>query len=210
MRLAKIALTGIPVIMFGVLIGASAPQPEPECVKAEKWVASNRGHLPATLTEFSKFELAYRKAIYHALPRETRLRLWHEQLAHYSRSDSLSATQRQFVDEMAAALDRVLGSAEEAEFEAINEPRAIQILGKPLARQVFANLGVGVPNPPSIVAPGSAALSGCECNTSDDWCSDGPTAPPRKCYAGGTCITPTESGCGWWWSQPCNGYCGAA
>lgn len=210
MRFPKALLSGVALAMLGVVIAASDPQPEPECVKAEKWVAANRGRLPATLAAFSQFGLAYRRAIYQALPRETRLSLWHEQLAYYSQSDSLSAVQRRFVREMDDALDRVLGSPEEADFEAVNKPRAIEILGKPLARQVFANLGIGAAAQPSIVAAGSVALDGCQCNATDDWCSDSPTGLDKKCYEGGTCITPTVSGCGWWLAKPCNGWCGAA
>ena len=38
----------------------------------------------------------------------------------------------------------------------------------------------------------------CECSLNDDWC-------PITSYCGGTNCSPTQSGCGTFWSVPCNG-----
>ncbi len=51
----------------------------------------------------------------------------------------------------------------------------------------------------------------CECNTSSDFCSKynyniGPLcAVTYKCNAGG--CTPKEDGCGWFWTEKCDGKC---
>src|SRR5258708_1707670 len=135
---------------------------ESECAAAKRWVEENAATLPSTLSEISRHRLAYRKAIFVALPRETKLSLWHEQLRYYSTSPRLTDEQRAFVAELDSQLDDIYGPEHKAVHKVL-ATRARSLLGVSLAREVMANLGVGTPET-AVVQARVTPFGDCACS----------------------------------------------
>jgi hypothetical protein len=189
-----------PLLVGVVAFPAFRTRPEPECVVAQRWVQAHFHSLPATLDAISQHRFAYRKAIFTVLSRETKVRLWHEQLRYYANSPRLNGDQRAFVAEMDARLDDSFGM-EHAEVHKRYGARARLVLGSSLAREIFTNLGVSTPEMNLPRASSSTSLTGCNCSRGDDWCD------PSGLPCGSSGCTTSQSGCGWWWCQPCDGEC---
>ena len=206
MKLFSATIVGVPLGLF--VLGATSIERvvDTPCVVAKRWVESRNGALPSDLKSFSLHTTSYRKAIYRALPREVQLKLWHEQFAYYRTAESLSPVQRAFVAEVESAIDEYFGPDRIHEFDRLYKARAVEILGKPLARQVFADLGINTPEDlASVVVVPAGKLATCECATDSNWCDRG-TNPDVCCVRGGSCET-SSSGCGTLWCHSCNGTC---
>lgn len=205
MELTRRWLATIPLIAGVVTGAATRGDPVPECVVAREWVAENRASLPTTLAEFSKYRHPYRKAIYTALPREVKMRLWHEQFTHYRNSTLLTPNQKEFLAEVETEFDVYFGPERVVEAEARYKNRSLEVLGFTLTRQIFTELGVNVPeSAEGYVAPKSG-VGTCECATTSDWCN--PMGP--GCFDPSQC-SETDDGCGWWLCHRCNGNCAPA
>jgi hypothetical protein len=189
-------------LALGLLAARAVREPDdPECVVAARWVEANRDALPTTLSEISSYTLAYRKAIFRALPRATQVDLWREQLDYYMRETHLTRVQREFLGEVRAEIGEYFGPEKADAAKERYVARAIALLGRERTAQIFTNLGVN--------APVGRLEASCSCNQSDDWCSSPITGPTVKCVPDADGCTVTQDGCGWWWCKSCNGECGA-
>ena len=94
MRFGAVIQIGLPTLVLATTAFVANRPPEPPCVVAARWVEAHSKSLPQTLQEFSGYSLAYRKAIYLALPHEKKVALWHEQFAYYLNRPGLTIDQR--------------------------------------------------------------------------------------------------------------------
>ncbi len=177
------------------------PAPKPECVVAHSWVNSNSHRIPQHLAEFSSYDLAFRKAIFNALPKSAQARLWHEQLRQYGHSRRLSATQRAFVLALDRRLESLLAPDNRAELNRVSND-ARRVLGFELARQVIADLG-GPAKPIVTTVARQISQSGCGCSTDSDWCNP----EGLGCRSDLLPCEPSETGCGTFWQYSCDGDC---
>jgi hypothetical protein len=199
MRIQRLWVLGIPLLVGAVSAAVTERKPEAACVVAGRWVKGHSASLPSTLADISMYTLVYRKAIFAALPRATQLSLWHEQNRYYIRSERLTEEQREFLARVDGELDQYFGPEKAAAFEKRYMARIRDLFG-PLAREVFANLGVSVPetNPANMR---KAATDGiCNCSRQSDWCLlTGPGCQSHDCRQ--------VTGCGTFWAYTCDGCC---
>ena len=177
---------------------------EAPCTLAEQWVKENLAALPATLSEISHFERAYRQRIFAALPREIQLSLWHEQFDHYLRSPDLTSGQKKFIAKVDSNLAQLFVVGREVAERTQMQAEGLTLFGPRLYAQIFANLGVNTPDPvpgPRPAKPLDESLVDCDCNQADDYCWGSSICGPA-----GTC-TQSTGGCGTLWCYPCNGKC---
>lgn len=210
-RLGGKWVIGIVPFIAGAMTAATSGRPvEAPCVVAKRWVEANAPTLPTTLGEFSKYTPTYRRAIYRALPRDAKLRLWHEQFRAYAASPALSEDQRRFLLEVDAELDLYFGPEKVRQARQRYQARAQATLGDSLAWAVFRDLGMGAPRADVPNARSAGNLESCGCSTVDPYCGGGPTGPDAPCLAGGCTIDDTWPACGFLWCDDCDGKCGAA
>lgn len=184
--------------------------PRPLCQVAADWAKDHRGTLPTSLAEISKYDMFYRKAIYHELSFPQRRELWREHLSGFLRPDvKLTDEQRSMVEYTVDHLETLVvpeAEAKKAHAAAGLEPTHLEsVFGDSLAHAIFATLGPE--DPPRLAIPKDSTTSGkpldpCTCSTGSDWCTG----------IWNTCISVlcgmTDSGCGTLWCWACVGQCG--
>jgi hypothetical protein len=201
-RAQFLRLTGLGVA--AAMLGGNATAHAGTAVmsEAQTWVASNKGNLPRNYAAFTASSMAIRKAVYEELRPDERRQLWRDHLRTYhARRASMTDDQRAVLDRAIELADKeslFSGALEDGlrrELDTLGE-RAVAAFGKEEARAMLATLGPAVRE-----EDGS-----CDCNTNDTWGCD-------SCLSVGPCATSwctcTGSGCGWFWSKPCNGRCDA-
>jgi hypothetical protein len=185
-----------------------------------RWLATNRGRLPQRYDDLMTFPDSYRKAIWGQLNPSVRSQLWLERFARYR------AAHPNLGDRQVAVLDEMVGFVgQPASFErdrlATVAPRmealaqaAIEAFGTDEARELLTRLG---PEPsadqvPTVALPdGTIAI--CSCSVESNWCVANCyhwTACDCNCiysYCRGIGCLATTSGCGNFWSHPCDGRC---
>ncbi|WP_197093619.1 bacteriocin fulvocin C-related protein [Nonomuraea sp. SBT364] len=179
----------------------------PDSSAAYKWVEANRANLPQAYNDVAAHPMTYRKAIWQASSPEVRSRLWVEQLQRYrtTHPDLTKAQQQVLDDAMAIVSDPgafAFGTPEAAAARARSEgfeESATAAFGHHEALGLFATLG-----------PADSAISadaGCGCSVTSDWCSnDGSRYCCGYVFSGCGCER-SDSGCGRFWSYPCDGVC---
>jgi hypothetical protein len=212
-----------------VTVAAVRWNPQPPCAVADAWVAAHQATLPRSLSEFSKFDLLYRRRMYQHLPLETRRALWREHLATFTApGTSLSPSQVTFVRDFIAQIDQLIDTtaSSRARLTALQPQVLAAFGGKIKAIPVFGVLGpmpVGGKNWPVSVSRASIGMGieqifwvvrasmkrgdsarrsqagSCGCSGASDFCL-------TFCATGGACV-PTPSGCGLAWQFPCDGNC---
>jgi hypothetical protein len=189
------------VLLTATLGSATPPRDPPECVVAAAWVRAHHSALPTTLAEVSRYPIVYRRAIYDALPGDVRAGLWREQLEGFLRSGQrLSAAQRAAVREAIAQLPALTAPGADGAAGRRLGQHLSTLFDRATVRRVFVRLG-----PPPAAAPAKAKRPGCDCNTIEDFgeCGEGYTCTYYPCNS-------TNTGCGPFWSGPCDGFCRAA
>lgn len=168
------------------------------------WVEANRDHLPQAYDDFAGHSMAYRRAIYTELSPAARSQLWVDQLNRYRNAHpQLSADQITVIDQAVEVLSRESTFSREAAGgseldQAIEQHResAIAAFGRDEAADLFARLGGPVDD--SVMR----GKGDCVCHHRDDaFCPTG-----QVCQETDACRFRSD-GCGWWWSQPCDGLC---
>jgi hypothetical protein len=200
-RAQFLRLTGLGVV--ATMLGGTATAHASAAVRgqAQEWVAQNMDNLPRNYPAFATSSTAIRKAVYEELQPHERRQLWREHLRTYeARRASMTNDQRAVLDRAIKLVDKeslFAGPPRDGldELDALGE-QAVEAFGKEEARAMLATLG-----------PVESAQDGsCDCNTNDVWGCD-------SCLAVGPCqsswCTCTSSGCGWFWTKPCNGRCDA-
>jgi hypothetical protein len=190
-------LTGAIALVTGS-VAAKLPETKPQCEIAREWAEANLGRLPTTLEDLSKYSLVYRRAIYTLLAPAVQRDLWRAHLASFMSSTStLNVSQRAIVAEAITNMDQYL--ADTAKTEAFRR-RVLTVFTIEQGKPIFGTLGpVGIGG----VSPGPATTTpdvACECEVGDSWCF------LEWCNDSETCTR--GSGCGTFWTGPCNGMCG--
>lgn len=200
----------------------------PECQLAIAWVNKHLNELPTTEAELSSFSLAYRKAIFAAVPIRIQERLWREHLTAFVADDSpLTPMQQSIVAEAIANLHTFFDPAAPI---GIRRERAKKFMTNAIGQfprdvrvAVFSRLGADTAplqtlNSLFSISPNAsflldgrrlasqfvlprASLQRCSCNVGWQDCLDGECAQQSP-----TC-TETEQGCGPFWSDTCDGAC---
>jgi hypothetical protein len=201
MKLLKHSWLCVPMIA-GISLastGAARPGDTPQCVVAAAWVKNHPTSLPTNLKNLSAFSSAYRRQIWVALPMETKRAIVHEQMQYYRTSPDLTNEQRAFVTEIDTVLDQYFSVDKRADFAEKYHARMIALMGKPLAKRVFATIGVGKPTERH-----AKEEVDCECATDRSWCENEP--PNSGNCANANCLS-TPWGCGDFGIWPCDGTC---
>lgn len=176
-------------------LGTAAPIGEPpECMVAQQWVDAHAGELPTTLAELSRHSMAYRRAIYQALPPATREALWREQLEGYLRprhplSEAQQAAVRQVIAKLPALTAATPDRAEARRMRA----HLSTLFDQQQFRELFIRLG----SEPAR-AQGESRLPSCDCIDDPD-CSWGTVCKYSFCNF--------TIGCGFAGADECLGVC---
>jgi hypothetical protein len=201
-RAQFLRLTGLGVAAAMLGGTATANASTSAMGQAQKWVASNKGNLPRDYEAFAASGMEIRKAVYEEIQPDERRQLWREHLRRYdARRASMTDDQRAVLDRAIELVDKESlfsgppGDGLREELGILGE-RATAAFGKEEARAMLATLGPAV----------SAQDGSCDCNVDDIWGCD-------SCLAVNPCSTSwctcSGSGCGTFWSWPCNGRCDA-
>lgn len=182
------------------LAGAEAISSADDCATIHAWVEANRAKLPVDYEAFTRYPIAYRRAIFDALPAEAKGELWRQHFRAYASTHPLS-------DRQAAAIARLSEQASGA-FAGGTGGRGDARLRaedrEPFSPEEMANLvahlGPEDASDAQTPASGDAVNGACECSKTDDWCTWGMTCKNSNC-------APTNSGCGTFWRQKCDGLC---
>ncbi|MER5650303.1 bacteriocin fulvocin C-related protein [Streptosporangium sp. NPDC002524] len=204
LRLAGLGVAVSVIAGRTSLAQAAVADPSP----AERWVQANKANLPQTYEAFGAHDLEHRRAIFNALPPQTRSRLWVDHLReHRGSQPNTSAEQNAVFDAvMELAGDSKTFAApiaEETHHRLVSlQEKAVAAFGEKDAAALFANLGPRPASTSSDQPPHAhaAAAGVCECSTSSPLCGG------MSCYRGAFgCYQ--ETGCGFLWDFLCNGLC---
>lgn len=209
MRMKTLVLVALPLVGGAMLGAATSARPEPQCVVATRWVETHATELPRTLSAISLHNVAFRRAIYLALPKDVQIALWQEQFAAYRSMPDMTADQRVFLDSASIWFTQFLqASTPSVKGDTTTGlgkfgKQAIALFGRERAAMIFANIGI---NTPELTAqPVPMTQGGCSCNNgSMNWC--GSTWFVR-CLAGDPPCGASQHGCGWGLYEECNGVC---
>lgn len=197
----------MPSTGHAALVGVPADQ---DCASIDAWVADNAANLPDRYDELAEFPIAYRRAIFNALPPAARSSLWQQHFkAYLVAHPELTPDQRAFVEEMHAAMSPELfradpamaSSAERTALIDAAEARAAALFPPSELPDLLATLG------PSEAAHYDTEAISCECNDDNDWCWYRLPVGSYTCVAGAAECNRKPRGCGRFWLRPCNGLC---
>ncbi|WP_163570136.1 bacteriocin fulvocin C-related protein [Fodinicola feengrottensis] len=162
-----------------ILTGRTPAFAEQANTSAQAWVAAHRHNLPAEYDEVISYSMAYRKAIYQALPASARSRLWVTQIDRYRASHpsltaeqsgvldrvrTIAATEKYFSNDRTSATPDTVVKNVEADAE--------RVLGRDQTRTLLATLG---PAPAyARVQPHSPSEPDCNCSVDSPYCGPSP------------------------------------
>jgi hypothetical protein len=162
--------------------------------EAQEWVVK-LDRLPTGYDEIVAEPVVRRRALFVALPQETKIDLWHEHLRRFELArPELSAEQSAVLSEAATIVPAVLGAATTSDAHAAVhqlEEKAVAVLGSTNTFDAFAMLGPADPE---------AAAVGCFCSVGS-LCS---RPSGHNCHRIANCAV-TSGGCGCFWAWPCDG-----
>jgi hypothetical protein len=170
--------------------------------------------------------MAYRRAIFAALPPSDQVALWREHLLGFLRpATSLSRVQWDAIRFAESRLDELL-HADRSEVPALlaDLETRLALFEPSMRKMIFYTLGPSVPTPtgdtPRLLDDWIAAvwnidfatskiavLGACECNIDYQDCTGYP--PSTECVQQNPHCSLTEQGCGPFWQAECNGDCAA-
>lgn len=204
-------ICALSLILFGSSSLSAAPNADgQDCASIQAWVQANEANLPTSYPGLSSLPIAYRKAVFNALPASVKSSLWQEHFrAYMAAHPDLTAEQIAIIHQVSALASPEFFAAH-TDMENRNkagvshkkdlmrlmslEAEAADLFSESELRALLANLG-----PAEGESPSTQGIS-CECNVSDDWCGGS-----YDCYYA-TCDY-QSSGCGTLWSKSCNGLC---
>ena len=213
---------GLAVAAGVIVVGSTPAFAEMRCATVAAWAAKNKGRLPQGYDEIVAYPMAFRRAIFAALPATSKSRLWTEQLTRYQAAHDLTA-------EQAAVINEGLRLARPEQFARSRSPEfrrslddlgksSVAAFGRPAARALFATLGSDATLPAGASRPSTATVSAamsqpsaanvpaeaensCSCSTADSWCDNN-----TYCQSG-FCAIPGPDGCGLFYQYECDGLC---
>jgi hypothetical protein len=193
------------VVSLG-LTGTDTIPTDEDCASVAAWVAHNADNLPTEYDHLAQFSVTYRRAIFHALSPAARNSLWQQHFQRYlAAHPTLSPEQVAFVKMAQSRMSPMLFSDDQSmapskELTAVAselESRATTLFAESEIHALLANLG------PIAVSEPSVEGVACECSRSSDYCSN--RGSGYRCTASNCDYK--SSGCGTFWSYPCNGIC---
>ena len=189
---------------------------ELECDRAASWVRLHGNSLPTSYDELLAFPLPYRQRIFNALSASDKAAVAREHLTRLLGKPDLTLAQRETIDMARAAIAPELYGFNHRAADPAVTMRINEVFGRTEARDLFAQMG---PPEGSYRTWSSArvmlleditrlfsasATPGCDCT----WCA-GCYSPTQS--FGWFCedlrCSPTESGCGIFWLEPCDIRC---
>jgi hypothetical protein len=208
--------TAFSVVFFLVLLalalhpanGASRGEGRSACDLINDWVAAHQDNLPRTYEDLSRYPLPYRRGIFNALTAEEKSELWKDHLANMLEEASLTDAQRALIWEAIDLVTPDLYSRSQRRVGFLErktetfQQKALKEFNRALLSRVFGQLE---PADVELVSLGKEVMiSGgvaCSCNHDHDFCPSG-----YGCDEKSICDR-LSSGCGWVWSQACDGLC---
>lgn len=192
---------GLAVAAGVIVAGATPAFAEKKCATAAAWVTKNKERLPRTYDEFIEYPMAYRRAIFAALPATAKSMLWAEQLTRYQAANQLSPEQAAVIRTgqrlLRPALYEQAGNAEAKRgLEGLTET-AVSAFGPKTGRALFGTLG---PADPAQHSSRELPDNSCTCSTASNKCDN-----DTYCQSG-FCAT-SSWGCGDGWFYECDGLC---
>ncbi|RKT55699.1 bacteriocin fulvocin C-related protein [Saccharothrix australiensis] len=185
------------------------PEGEPTCGAAQAWVQANKERLPTDYDSIVEHSMVYRRAIFAALPAESKAQFWRNHLRQYRQDrPELSTGQHAVLDHALSLLDRedlyaapTPGADVSRELDSLKNA-AVREFGRDEARSIVATLG-----PPEQVSPAAEPADEkkplCTCSIRDDWCTGG-----TSCRNTGQYECDAQPGCGTLGAYTCTGQCG--
>lgn len=215
MQARKPLILALSISMSVLIAAAPPPRGLLPCQVAKSWVAQHPDQLPRTIKEYAGFDAAYRKAIYLALPTESKLQLWREHYESFGQTLNFSLAQQAFLDSTLHMLEGVVaanqevlpGTKADSTIRRMSR-RGEELFGVQLAAMMFSKLGSTITEATAKEGD-SPRIADCNCATSEDsreacgsyenWCHV--NAVGQQCDQ-------SWFGCGWWMTSGCNGMCG--
>jgi len=182
--------------------GSNPISNDDDCTVIHAWVRTHHETLPTSYRELVRFPVAYRRVIFDVLSPAAKSSLWQQHFSTYLITHPrLSERQVAVIMKLRAHAAIAFEDAPGREAVAILEhlrAEAAELFGPDALPSLIAHLG---PENISDAEPTLvSAAATCGCNRTDDWCTWGMRCKITSC-------TGTTSGCGSWWSKPCNGLC---
>jgi hypothetical protein len=207
-------LKAVPGVTLGVFLfsggvaapAMAAPGRRSTWAEAKDW-ATRLDRLPAGYDEFVAHPVIRRRAVFGALPLESKIDLWKEHIKRFRLAHpELSIEQSAVLDDAATLVPNLFSpSADSHAHTELSwfEDRAVAVLGSNNAFAAIAMLGAAEPMRATTGTGTEPAAQECWCNVGSS-CS---CPNDSRCRRIGRCEG-TDSGCGCFWIHDCDGdYC---
>jgi hypothetical protein len=188
---------GVAVAAGMVLGGRTSASAESEATRARAWVAANRGRLPQRYDEVAALPLEHRRAVFAESSPQVRTQLWLDHLDRYQATrPDLGRKRADVVARARALVPRVFSgnrNASAADLARLKDD-AVATFGPAEAGALLATLG-----------PSSGPRQqseDCTCANLDPFCF-----PLLICSNSPVSCNYDDSGCGTFWTWPCDGLC---
>jgi hypothetical protein len=201
-------LKTVPAVALGAFLlsggraapAMASPGRQMTAAEANEW-AAGLNPLPTAYREVTALSMVQRRAVYARSSAQTKASLWLENLRQYRIAHpGLSTAQSAVLDDVAATVPSIVtatGTAKTADTARLQD-KAVAVLGLPGAAAAFGVLGQA-----ESVSDGAPAHPQwrikCDCHIGFSGCS--------SCGTSVECDQ-VSTGCGWLWSDVCDGVCG--
>ena len=181
-----------------------------DCASITAWVAEKRDDLPASYEELARFPVAYRRAIFDALPPAAKSSLWQQHFQAYRAAHpGLTPEQKAFIQKARSLISPGLfvnhaSMAESTEVDTrVSTLRSEAAMAFPESELYGLLANLGPADPADHRANNTTESVACECNKKDDWCWN--RFGNHRCRKGG--CDRQSFGCGTFLRKSCNGLC---
>lgn len=167
-------------------------------------------HKIYSLGKMFKKKQSPERIIYHPLSPDEKVALWKNHIENFSSEFNLTEEQANFCTHLLSALspDIFISSANSSTFLATAryfETESYRLFSPQIRYYLLSSLQ---PRFENFIEENninhqikSGMIEDCACNNNDDWCLG------LKVCRKTTDCTSSDSGCGFWWKNPCNGLC---
>jgi len=209
----RIGIALFVTLSFLTLATTAWAEEESSCGQAAAWVADHAGELPSTYDELAAYPPSLRRAIFAALPAETKSRLWREHLerwveGHPGLEASAQAVIAEAMDLLASDMFAVMDDAEkrQAYVDRLHgfEAKALGVMTPAELRGAFVDLG-SFRTAAVVGEPIIKELPECDCALGEPGTVQ--ECPRGKTCKDGGCKNDSGAGCGLFHYVPCHGRC---
>lgn len=190
-----------PIAMAATPDGGDTIDPQDTCVEVDAWIEAHRDSLPRVYTDFGRLPMNYRRRVYDHLSFKAKSDLWRAHVARALETETLTGDQQAFLKEALGLLA--------PEFFSRSAPgpssdRMRELFGHDpsLYQRLFRQIGPATSAAAPVPEPDGITSCAC-CYNCGGWF---PSCTFRtRCMA--TECNHTQSGCGDWGEDACNGQC---